>query len=289
MAPDKAESLSDPFAPSDAVAVVPDSSPLRVSLNTQFESGIPPARERETSAGAQAFDLGLTLDRGVQRMEAALANQGRTEVNLGLLARGLKHLSASAQAARVANTELMYELDELRTHLTRSHEEEQALRYRMSQLERLLDMIRSETSRERAFMIEEQDRFLIEIITDHERQLSELQERLRQTDQSKVDRQKLEELTAQRDQAREYATRCERERDLAWQELAASVVMPKTADPPADPPPRSPSGTAAIGSISLRTVSVPASSPAASAAPETERSSRRSGTSYSLSGDDVSE
>ena len=289
MAPDNAESLSDPFAHGNAEEPVPDSNSLRVTLNTQLESGIPPARQREVSEGAQVFDLGLELDSGVQRMEAALANQVRTEANLGLLARGLKHLSASAQAARVANTELMYELEELRTHLSRSHEEEQALRYRMSQLEQLLDIIRSETSRERAFMIEEQDRFLVEVITDHERQLSELQDRLRQADQSKVDRQKLEELTAQRDQAREYATRCERERDLAWQELAASVITPKTAEAPAERAQRSPSGTAAIGSISLRTVSVPASSPAAAAAPETERSSERPATGYSLSGDDVSE
>jgi hypothetical protein len=290
MAPEDSESLSDPFALGDSGEPAPDSSSLRVTLNTQLESGIPPARHREEADddSLHEFTLGheLTLDGGVQRLETVLANQVRTEANLSLLARGLKHLSSSAQAAHAANTELMHELDELRTHLTRSHEEEHALRYRMSQLEQLLSVIRDETSRERAFIIEQQDQFLVEILTDHERQIGELRDRLREATENKVEAQKLAELTAQRDQAREYATRCERERDLAWQELAQEVVTPKTSETPAERVQRSPSGAAAIGSVSLRTVAVPA---AGAAAPDTERSSERSGTGYSLSGEDVSE
>jgi len=283
MAPDNAESLSDLFALGDSIEPVPDSSPLRVTANTQLESGIPPARQRAESAGAQVFDLDLTLGSGVQRMEAALANQVRTEANLGLLARGLKHLSASAQAARVANTELMHELDELRTHLTRSNEEEHALRFRMSQLEQLLDIIRRETSREREFLIEQQDLFLVEILTDHERQVGELQDRLRTAHEKQVDSRQLQELIAQRDQAREYATRCERERDLAWQELAEIAAPTPVKRERAQ---GSPSAAAAIGSISLKTVAVPAAS---ADGPETERSSERPSTGYSLSGEDVSD
>jgi hypothetical protein len=284
MALENPESLSDPFALSDSEGSVPDSSPLRVSNNTQFESGVPPARQRDDArenAGAPVrFDL--ALDSGIERMETALANQVRTEASLGALARGLKHLLSSAQAARLANNELMNELDELRTHLTRSQEEEHAMRFRMSQLEQLLDMIRHETAREHRFLIEQQDLFLIEIMTDHEQQIDELHDRLREANKHKVDAEKLRELIAQRDQAREYATRCERERDLAWQELveaaAPTPVKPERIQ-------RSPSGAAAIGSISLRTVSVPAET----AGPDTERSSQRSGTGYSLSGEDVSE
>jgi hypothetical protein len=279
MALENAESLSDPFALSASDQPVPASSPLRVSSNTQLESGIPPARQQKQSGSAQAFDLELTLDDGLQRMEAALSNVVRTEANLGLLARGLKHLSTSAQAARAANTELMHELDELRSHLTRSQEEEHAMRFRMSQLEQLLDVIRHETSSERAFLIEQQDQFLVEILTDHDRQLGELRRRLGESNQNQADPQQLDELTAQRDQAREYATRCERERDLAWQELAGAGTVT------AERIQRSPSGAAAIGSISLRSVAVPASS----AAPDTVRSSERPATGYSLSGEDVGE
>ena len=279
MALENAESVSDPFTLSDSDQPAPDSSPLRVSSNTQLESGIPPARQRRQSESVQSLDLALTLDGGLQRMEAALGSVGRTEANLGLLARGLKHLSTSAQAARAANTELMHELDELRSHLTRSQEEEHALRFRMSQIEQLLDVIRHETSSERAFLIEQQDLFLVEILTDHERQLVELRRRLQDSGENKVGLEKLEELIAQRDQAREYATRCERERDLAWQELAGAGTVS------AERVQRSPSGAAAIGSISLRSVAVPASS----AAPDTVRSSERPATGYSLSGEDVSD
>ncbi len=285
MALEKAESNSDPLSDSASLDPVPDSSPLRVSPNTQFESGIPPARQRAESDRGRVFDFGLTLDGGVQQMEAALANVVRTEANLGLLVRGLKHLSDSVQAARAANSELMLELDELRAHLTRSREEEHAMHFRMSQLEQLLDVIRHETTRERAFLIEQQDLFLVEILTDHDRQLAELRQCLPESSQNKVHAQELQELIAQRDQAREYATRCERERDLAWQELAAGVATPKAPAAPAEPDRRSKSGATAIGSISLRAVSVPASS----AAPDTERSSERPPTGYALSREDISE
>jgi hypothetical protein len=283
MALENAESLSEPFPPGDSAEPIPDSSPLRVSSNTQLESGIPPARQHEASKDAQDLALELTLECGEQRIETVLSDVVRTEANLGLLVRGLKHLSTSAQAARAANAELMYELDELRTHLTHSHEEEQAMRFRMSQLEQLLDIIRHETTREREFLIEQQDLFLVEIMTDHDRQLGELRDRLRESSQAQVDARKLEELIAQRDQAREYAARCERERDLARQELAAAV--------PAERPRQSPSAATAIGAISLRSVSVSvsASGPASSGAPDTVRTSERPATSYSLSREDISE
>ena len=286
MALENAESLSDPFPLGDSAEAGPDSSPLRVSLDTQFESGIPPAREREDSDRAAGFGHSLSLEDGVQQMEAALANSVRTEANLVLLMRGMKHLATSAQAALAANTELMHELDELRVELTRNHEEDHALRFRMSQLEQLLDAIRHEASSERAFLIEQQDLFLVEILTDHDRQLGELRRQLLESGQHKIDAPSIDELIAQRDQAREYATRCERERDLAWQELAACEATPmKAAAPPAGLSERSQSGTAALGSIRLRSTSVSASS----AAPDTERSSERAATGYSVAGDDIGE
>ena len=291
MAPDNAESHSDSFAHSDSVEPVPDSSPLRVSLDTLLESGIPPARQRGDGErdSAALFAGELSLEDGEQRMEAALANAVRMEANLGLLMRGLKHLAAGAEAARAANTELMHELDELRAHLNGSQEQELALRFRMAQLEELLSLIRHETASERRFLIEQQDRFLLEILTDHERQLEELRQSLRESTRHVRDAEKIDELIAQRDQARQYATLCERERDLAWQELAAGIATPKkTAIAPdiaPEPLQRSPSAATAIGSISLRSLSVPASS----AGPETERSSGRPLTGYSLSGDDLGE
>lgn len=277
MALENAESSRDSFALSDSVEPATDSSPLRVNPHTQLESGIPPARAHRQSSSTA--DLDLDLAEGVQRMEVALTNAVRTEANLGLLTRGLKHLAASAEAARSANIELMHELDELSAQLARSQSEEHALRLRVNQLEQLLALIRRETTSEREFLLEEQDRFLRELLGDHERQLDDLRQRVREASFGQSEADKIAELTAQRDQAREYATRCERERDLAWEELASGIA------PPTERMQRSPSGAAAIGAISLRSVSVP-SSPDSS---DEERAPRRSETGYSVAGKDVNE
>ncbi len=284
MALENAESTFGDFARGNGGQPAPDSGPLRVSLNTQFESGIPPARVR---------DEGL-LENGIERMEMALASVTRTEANLGLLIRGLKHLAAGALAAREANAELTQELDQLRTDLTRRNEAEHSLRFRLSHVEQLLDVVRHEGAREREFLIEQQDLFLVEILTDHERQVADLQRALVEGPPRPVEspqQREIEELTAQRDQARDYALRCERERDAAWSELAASETTPapvtvqryatpaperSLTPPPLEAPaaaetdfsevsdaelfgPQRKSSATAIGSISLRAVQVPAS------------------------------
>ena len=282
MAPENLETHPDPFALSDSVEPAPDSSPLRVNFDTTLQSGIPPARQRHDASGVFELDL----EDGVQRVEAALSNAVRTEANFGLLMRGLKHLATSAEAARAANTELMHELDELRVELTRSQNEEHALRYRMFQLEQLLTVIRQETASEREFLIEDHDRFLLELLTDHERQLNDLRQRVRDSAGGGTsEAEKIAELTAQRDQAREYATRCERERDLAWEELATGVA------PPTERMQRSPSGAAQIGAISLRSVPVSAAGLASTSSAKTEKegAAERSTTGYSVCGEDVNE
>lgn len=275
MALDGSELVADPFPALDTLDPVPASSPLRVSLNTQYESGIPPAR----------MHADLSLDAGAERLELALAGVTRTEANLGQLIRGLKHLAAGAAAAREANNELMTELDELQIHLAETREEELMLRHRMAHVEQLLDVIRHESARERDFLIEQQDLFLIEIMTDHDRHVADLQRSVREAMSRKSDPSEIAEIIVQRDQAREYATRCERERDLAWQELAAGDHP--TLPPPPTPTPTPASGKAgatAIGSISLRAQKVPAS-----LMPDSERASERLTSSYSLSGEDISE
>lgn len=276
MAPENAESHSVPPALGESVEPIPDSGAPRVSLDTHFESGIPPARQPHESDAAALLTGELTIEDGARRTQTALANALRTELNLGLLVRSLKHVAAGAEVARKANVELMQELDELRAALGRSEAQERALAFRMHQLEQLLTLIRHETASERQFLIEEQDRFLREILTDHERQLNELRQRIRDVDRGQAET--IAELTTQRDQAREYATRCERERDLAWEELASGVA------PPTERMQRSPSTAALIGTINLRSLAV-----ATSATNTDERASERPTTSYSVSGDDIRE
>jgi len=269
MALDSAESAFDPFPPDRGLERAPDSHALRVSAGTQYESGIPPARLRPEPS----------LSSGEERLELALAEVSRTEANLGQLLRGLKHLATGAAAAREANRELCHELDELRAHLVHVNEQETALRYRMAQLEQLLDVIRREAARERRFLIEQQDLFLVEIMTEHEQTIAELRRSLLEAASRKADARELAELIAQRDQAREYALRCERERDLAWQELAIGAA-PTTPSPPptSEAGATRKSGATAIGAIALKAVT------AGSQLSDTDRQA----TGYSLSGDELS-
>ncbi|HEY4105694.1 MAG TPA: hypothetical protein VGM44_17465 [Polyangiaceae bacterium] len=267
MAQDGAELVKDPFPLADRLDRAPESSSLRVSTNTQLESGIPPARSREERS----------LDASEERLELALAGVSRTEANLGQLLRGLKHLAAGANAAREANLELVCELDELRAHLVHVNEEEAALRHRTTQLEQLLDLARHDANNEREFLIEQQDLFLVEIMSDHDRQIAQLRSNLREAARRRMEahEREIRELAAQRDQAREYATRCERERDLAWQELTSGQTL--TSNPKSEERTASKSGSKAIGSISLKAVQV------GSQIADTERQP----TGYSLSGDEI--
>lgn len=264
MAQDGAELTFDPFPSSASLERLPDSTSLRVG-DVTHESGIPPARYKLDEIASSE-----------ERLELALAGVSRTEANLGQLLRGLKHLAAGAAAAREANLELVHELDELRSHLAQVNEEEAALRYRSAQLEQLVELIRGESERERDFLIEQQDLFLVEIINDHERQIADLRKSLLEASSRRADARELAELTAQRDQAREYALRCERERDLAWQEVALghATTLPPSNPENAAPAPRK-SGATAIGSITLKSIKAQS--------PDTEREP----TSYSLSGDDL--
>jgi len=266
MAQDGAELTFAPFPSEAALEPASDSSPLRVSHELTHESGIPPARLRLDSTGSSQ-----------ERVELALAGVSRTEANLGQLLRGLKHLAAGAAAAREANLELVHELDDLRAHLAHVNEEEAALRFRAAQLEQLLDTVRSEAAREREFLIEQQDLFLAEILSDHERQLAELRKSLLDTANHRADARELAELMTQRDQAREYALRCERERDLAWQELALGHAATLTPSAPDDRLTQRKSGATAIGSIALKAVRV------ASERPSTDREP----SGYSLAGDEI--
>jgi len=267
MAQDGAELTFDPFPSGAAVEPAPDSTALRVRTDLTHESGIPPARLN--------FDSPASSE---ERLELALAGVSRTEANLGQLLRGLKHLAAGAAAAREANLELVHELDDLRAHLAQVNEEEAALRYRTTQLEQLLDLVRSEAAREREFLIEQQDLFLVEIMSDHDRQLADLRASLLETANRRADSRELAELTAQRDQAREYALRCERERDLAWQELALGHAPTLTPSTPSESgAPERKSSATAIGSIALKAIRVGAQNP----------DGQREPTRYSLSGDEI--
>jgi hypothetical protein len=137
----------------------------------QRESGIPPARTRHPAERT-------LLDDSDERVQLALADSTRTEANLGSLLRGLQHLAAGASAARDANLALFHELEKVRELLGRSNAEERMLRQRLRLLEQTLECEKQDSVRDRASFIAQEDSFLAELLTDHERELAELRARL---------------------------------------------------------------------------------------------------------------
>lgn len=139
--------------------------------NAMRESGIPPAESRYSHER-------IVVDRIEGNLETALAESARTEANLNLLLRALEQIVSGASAARESNSMLSRELDGLREHLARSGADEMALRQRVRLLELAVDRARREAALEREFFLEQEDAFLAELLTDHEREVAELRRRL---------------------------------------------------------------------------------------------------------------
>jgi len=153
----------------DRQAIESDPRPSDDGLGMR-ESGIPPAHLRPSRE--------RLVDRTAECIEAALAESARTEANLNLLLRALEQIVAGASASRESNSMLSRELDSLSDVLARSGAEEMALRQRVRLLEQAVERARRDAALERAFFLEQEDAFLAEILTDHEREVAELRRRL---------------------------------------------------------------------------------------------------------------
>jgi hypothetical protein len=213
----------DTLAPEE---LAPDSSQLRVSMQTAFESGIPPARDRL----ARSDDSEAALE----QLEIVLVESTRAEANLSLMLRGLKHLSAGAEAAQQANSMLVLELEGLRSRIARVYENERVLQQRVGALSSALDA----AARERDAWLAQEDAFLAELLDDHEQALLE-KERVHDRRLAELD-QTIEELRLQRDNARVEVTRLTYERDAA-----VALLNEPTAEAPKNPTP-SPTPTSGV-------------------------------------------
>ncbi len=213
----------------------PDSSHLRISRDTKHESGIPPARE--------------TLTRGSEQLEHTLSEIARTEANLQSLVRGLRHLTAGAAAALESTSGLVSELDAIRELFTHGNSNESKLRVTVAQLSAALERVRAEGQAQLRRRMAEDDLFIAKLIIQHEREIAALEQRLAESTEKRSD-DLVAELTAQRDQARAYALQCERERDLAWQDLG--VKTPVLHVTTASPPPAEVRKKTPIGTVKLR-------------------------------------
>jgi hypothetical protein len=179
----------------------PDSSSLRVSKNTAFESGIPPARDRLAKS--------VDTERALEQLELVLVESTRAEANLGLLLRGLKHLAGGANAAQEANALLLQELEQLRFRVGKVYANESVLQQRVHTLENALET----AAHERESWLAQEDAFLAELIDDYEQKLASVtlaqDRRMAELDRA------LDELRKQRDLARTEVTRLIYERDAA--------------------------------------------------------------------------
>jgi hypothetical protein len=244
-----------------------DSGNLRVSANTTFESGIPPARERLVRKSGS--------DAALDQLELVLVESTRAEANLGLLLRGLKHLAAGASAAQEANAVLSQELEALRLRLGKVYETENLLQQRVQTLENALDA----AARERESWLVQEDMFLAALLDEHEQKLFDV-ERQHERRLAELDLA-FDELRRQYELARTDVMRMTYERDAA----VALLNEPSPSREPAPTGSPTPPPTTSGSGVRLGTVRL-ASRPAST--PKAESVSRPAG-GYSMAGEEISD
>lgn len=233
-----------------------------MSAATNFESGIPPARERLARKTGS--------DAALDQLELVLVESTRAEANLGLLLRGLKHLAAGASAAQEANSVLMQELEALRARLGQVYETENLLQQRVQTLENALDA----AARERESWLVQEDAFLAALLDEHEQKVFEL-ERQHERKLAELDLA-FDELRRQHELARTEVMRMTYERDAAVALLNEPSASERAVEPVASP---SPAPTTSGSGVRLGTVRL-ASRPALATRP--------SG-GYSMAGDELAD
>lgn len=105
------------------------------------------------------------------RLQAALAASARAEVSLSGLFRAIQHLGSGVGGAREANESLTAELEALREMLGSASEQQSVFEQKVAQLELALDRTRKEHERERAFLVNQQDIFLVKLLDEQEVEL----------------------------------------------------------------------------------------------------------------------
>jgi hypothetical protein len=111
-------------------------------------------------------------------LHAALSASGKAEASLSTLMRSIRDLSAGVSGAREANVQLLRELEAMSDLLGAANERQLALKNRVALLEQSLERSHIEASRERAYILDQQDAFIAAMMEDHELVVSELNREL---------------------------------------------------------------------------------------------------------------
>jgi hypothetical protein len=106
------------------------------------------------------------------RLHAALAASARAEASLTGLFRAIQQLGTGVGGAREANESLTTELEALRDMLGAASEQQQLFQVKIEQLELVLERARKEHDRERTFLIDQQDTFLVKLLDEQEAELT---------------------------------------------------------------------------------------------------------------------
>ena len=114
-------------------------------------------------------------------VQAAIEASTRAEANLSSLLRAIQEASSGVSGVREANDRLAAELRRVREILSVVNERRMMLERRIAMLEddrerslREVDQARLDATRDRAFLVEEQDRFLSSMLEDHEKAIAAL-------------------------------------------------------------------------------------------------------------------
>lgn len=239
--------------------------------------GAAPGGGREPAANADP----TTTNAIEERVQAALVAGTRTEASLSALFRAVREMSDGLNGARESTGQLVEELSSakrlLRVATDRNAELEDELRRlrgEHSAALESLDLERARASRERAFLVEEQDRFLAALIEEHDDALEALEAKHRSGSaaertmpggraQPLIDsrsseapgadaltrelaraRREIDALTAERNRSREVLRRLQAQRDEAQRALGATGPARRdalrTGPPPLDPAPTQP-------------------------------------------------
>jgi hypothetical protein len=172
MMPDSTSANADPTGEFEAVTeaelVHDEADHVRRTSGTELRAL--PTRE---ASGARPSPAAL-----MARLEAAMAASARTEAALSDLLRTAKFLSASISAVRDANAGLVRELEVLCEVVDGDGAQRMALERRIHRLERILGDTARDAESERAFLVNEHDSFIAQLISDHESELTTLRRRL---------------------------------------------------------------------------------------------------------------
>jgi hypothetical protein len=180
---------------------------------------VPPARTPSASL----------LGQSQAHAAAALSGCTRAEANLGALLRSVQHLAASVSSAREAKEDVARELEHLRALLGEAEEEQLTLKHRIALLEQSLERSEREATREKAFLLDEQDSFIAGLWDEHAYEVGELRRRLASAEQTlRESQEETQELASSKDSARREVE--EQTRRLRKSEAEVSRLLDASGD-----------------------------------------------------------